>query len=108
VKRIRLPSAIGAALTAIVVTAMLGDRFLTAPPGVFVYLPLAALVLWCGYLISTLVLTWGRPLPPYGGTPATRLGVHGAIITLTAVSVAAVPFAAGTLEERLYHSDPIQ
>ncbi|MGA7355858.1 MAG: hypothetical protein WBW76_10550 [Candidatus Cybelea sp.] len=67
-ERIRLPSAIGVALTAIMVTAMLGDHFLTTPPGVFLYLPLAALVLWCGYLICALVLTWGAPLPPYGGT----------------------------------------
>lgn len=94
-------------MIAIIATALLGDHFLTAPIGVFAYLPAAAVFLCVGYLSGLFVLTWNTRLPPFGGSLVERLAIYGAIIVATAVSVVAVPTATFALEQRMFHSDPI-
>lgn len=92
---------------AIVFVWQAGNYYLVAPPGVFMYLPLATACAFLGFFVATLVLVWKRPLPS-GMSKASHFGALAAVIvTCTIVCVFGVPFLASGVEFLVFHADPI-
>jgi hypothetical protein len=82
-------------------TAVLGNDFLAAPVGAFIYFPAAVMLNILGFSLALWLLLARR-----GNSALVASGVLG-VIALTASSVIGVPFATFTIIDKLYHSDPI-